>query len=382
MQYRRFGQTGFDVSALGFGLMRLPRLSDDPADLDERESIRLVHEAVDSGVNYLDTAYGYHGEASERLAAKALKGGYREKVRLATKLPSFKVETEDDFERFLNEQLEKLETEYIDVYLLHALTAERWDNVYKLGVTEFLDRALADGRILHAGFSFHDELDVFKEIVDSHKWAMCLIQLNIMDHDYQAGVEGLRYAANQGLGCAIMEPLRGGKLAENVPDEIREVWARSGQNRSPAEWALRWVLNFPEVSVVLSGMGTRDHLRENMRVAAETEPNSMTESELQLVEEVRQIYRDRIRVACTDCGYCVPCSEGVDIPRIFRLYNEGAMYNSWEVSRRFYSRLLEDDKGPLSCTECRTCEEACPQGIPIAKTLKEAHRHLSGQEDG
>jgi uncharacterized protein len=378
MQYRRFGSCDFDVSTLGFGLMRLPLEGEDSADIDEAESTRMVHRAIEGGVNYLDTAYAYHGGNSERFAARALAGGLRERIVLATKMPTWLIEAEDDFDRYLDEQLEKLGTDYLDVYLLHALHAERWKQVSELGVTAFLDRALEDGRVRHVGFSFHDDLEVFREIVDSYDWDMCLIQLNFMDRDYQAGVAGMRYAAEQGMAVAVMEPLRGGKLAGRVPDDVRELWAGAKVQRTPAEWALRWVCNHPEVSVVLSGMSSMEQLEENMETVSDARPNSLTDDELALIDEVRDIYLSRMKVNCTECGYCVPCPSEVAIPRVFGLYNDASMYESVEGASRSYSSMLESGKGAPSCVECGQCEEACPQNIPIIETLKRAHEYLTG----
>lgn len=377
MQYRRFGRAGFDVSALGFGLMRLPRLSREPGDIDSATATRMVHEAIDGGVNYLDTAYMYHNHNSELFAARALKGGYRNRVKLATKLPASKVETERDFDRFLDEQLKKLETDHIDVYLLHGLRADLWQKVRDLGVTEFLDRAKQDGRIVHTGFSFHDQAPAFTQIVDAYDWAMCLIQLNYMDHEYQAGVTGLRYAHGRGLAVAIMEPLRGGMLTSNIPDEVSRLWAESGRDWTPAEWALRWVFNLPEVAVVLSGMSTPEQLRENMAVASSAHPGCLSESDLAVIDNVRRAYRQRILVPCTQCEYCMPCAHGVDIPGVFHLYNNGGMFEAWETARFIYEYLATDKKDAGSCVECGECQKACPQGIVIPEVLREAGRRLA-----
>ncbi len=377
MQYRVLGKTGLEVSVLGFGLMRLPLTSENPGDIDEDEAVAMIERALEGGVTFFDTAYGYHGGNSERLAAKALTGDVRDRIVLASKLPSYLVKEEDDFERFLTEQLEKLGTDRIDVYMLHALTQERWDNVCNLGVTSFLDRALADGRIGHAGFSFHDRIDVFKGIVDAYDWSQCLIQLNFMDQEYQAGLEGLRYAAGRGLGIAVMEPLRGGKLAQNVPAEIEQIWKRSGKDRSPAEWALRWVWNLPEVSVVLSGMSTMEQLAENIRVATDAGAGAMHPAELDLVEQVRQVYERRTKVGCTECGYCVPCPQDVAIPRVFSLLNQASMFDSWPESKRWYGKLLEENKGAPACISCGACEEVCPQHLAISDLLQEAHQLLA-----
>ncbi|MFP4200589.1 MAG: aldo/keto reductase [Clostridia bacterium] len=381
MQYRTLGKTGLEVSALGFGLMRLPRSGDEPSDIDEDRAIELIHHAIDNGVNYLDTAYGYHGGESERLTAKVLKGGYRDRVHVMTKLPSYLVETEDDFERLLNEQMEKLDCEFIDVYLIHALNRERWDNVSSLGITEFLDRARADGRIGATGFSFHDDRAVFKEIVDAYDWDACLIQLNFMDYDYQAGVEGMRYAAERDMGIAVMEPLRGGKLAGRVPEEVKRLWKTMHPERTPAEWAFRWVCNHPEVAVVLSGMGKMEELEENLKTFEDALPNSLSDEELALIDRVRAVYLDRIAVGCTECGYCMPCPQGVNIPEIFKNYNDLTMYDDVETTRRSYESMLRDGKAYPACVDCGLCVEACPQGIQIPEVLEEAHEALSRPGD-
>ncbi len=377
MQYREYGSTDLEVSTLGFGLMRLPTEGDDSSEIDEEEAVKMVRYAIDEGVNYLDTAYPYHGGNSETLAAKALKGGYREKVHLVTKLPVWEVEEHDDFDRLLNEQLEKLETDCIDVYLLHGLNSERWEKVSELQVEKFLDRIQEDGRVRYVGFSFHDELGVFKNIVDSYDWDACLIQLNFMDHDYQAGVEGMRYAQDNDMAVAIMEPLRGGKLAENVPDDVMEVWQQADVDRTPADWALRWVCNHPEVSVVLSGMSNMQQMKENIETVKDAYPNSLTDQEIEIIEEVRDIYLDRMQVNCTSCEYCLPCPQEVSIPRILSLWNEASMYQTKESAAKRYASMQEDDKSAVECVECGACEEECPQTIKIIDALKEAHQYLN-----
>lgn len=374
MQYRKFGRLGFEVSALGFGCMRLPVIDGDVSKIDEAEAMRMLRYAIDQGVNYVDTAYGYHGGKSESFVGRALQDGYRERVKLATKCPVWLAETHEDYDRLLNEQLERLQVDYIDLYLLHALSKERWQEAYNLRVLDFLRRAQADGRIKHVGFSFHDDLAAFKEIVDAFDWDFCQIQLNYMDQDYQAGMEGLRYAAAKGLAVVIMEPLRGGRLTKNVPPEVQAIWEQAPIKRTPAEWALRWVLNQPEVTVVLSGMSTMEQVVENLRVAGEAGPNSLTEEELTIINQAKEFYLSRTKVKCTGCDYCMPCPAGVTIPQLFTLYNEASIYNlDPDVVARNYGRMVEEGKGADQCVECGQCEAACPQGITIRSHLKDIH---------
>ncbi|NLV91524.1 MAG: aldo/keto reductase [Firmicutes bacterium] len=378
MQYRKCGSLDFTVSALGYGCMRLPIIDEDAGKINEPEAIGLIRHAIDNGVNYVDTAYGYHQEQSEILVGKALQDGYRDKVKLATKLPMWLVKEREDCDRLLNEQLEKLQTDCIDFYLLHALNRERWELAKRLGILEWLDQAVADGRIKHRAFSFHDSLDVFKEIIDGYDWDMCQIQLNYMDEEYQAGVEGLKYAGGKGIAVVIMEPLRGGKLAKNVPAEVKAAFDAYGADRSPANWALRWLWNFPEVSTVLSGMGAMEELEDNLASASaeDAKPLAMSEAELKVIEEVKNIYRQRIAVDCTECEYCQPCPNDVKIPRIFGLFNELSMYQV-EDPKRWYKNLVEEGTDASKCIECGECESVCPQNLPIIEDLKRAQEALS-----
>lgn len=373
MLYRKFGKTNERVSILGFGCMRLPLLpGGDPSKIDEEQAIKLVHYAIDHGVNYIDTAYPYHGTGmgkggqSEPFVAKALKSGYREKVKLTTKLPSWLIKTRDDMDKYLNEQLMRLETGHIDFYLVHSLNAGVWATLKEAGITEFLDQAIKDGRIKHAGFSFHDKPDLFKEIVDYYDWSFCQIQYNYLDEKFQAGKEGLEYATQKGLGIAIMEPLRGGKLAGNLPEAAQNAFDQAEVKRTPADWALRWIWNHPEVSVLLSGMNTIDQVTENLKSASEAEVNSLTTKEVEIIDQVKAIFKERIKINCTTCGYCMPCPVGVNIPTCFAMYNNHHMFGKEEA----YNAWLAPQQKASSCAECGKCETHCPQGIPIRQELK------------
>ncbi|MCX7683105.1 MAG: aldo/keto reductase [Anaerolineae bacterium] len=376
MQYRRFGTLDWQVSALGFGCMRLPTIGGDHAKIDEPEATRMLHYAIDHGVNYIDTAYPYHGGNSESFLGRALQGGYRDRVKLATKLPCWLVESADDFDRFLNEQLQKLQTEHVDFYLLHGLGKERWDKMRGLGILERAERAKADGRIGHLCFSFHDSYEAFKEIVDGYDgWTACQIQYNYMDIENQAGTRGLQYAASRGLAVVVMEPLLGGRLVD-PPRPIQEVWDTAPRKRTPADWALQWLWNQPEVSVVLSGMSTMEQVRENIASAAASGVGSLSEEELALIARVREKYRELCPIPCTRCGYCMPCPNGVNIPRNFEIYNEGAMYEKPEHARIVYTRWFPEPERANMCIACRICEDKCPQRIPISDWMPLVHQVL------
>ena len=379
MQYRKFGKLDWEGSVLGFGAMRLPLTDSDPANINEDESIRMMRYAIDHGVNYVDTAYNYHVGKSEILVGRVLQDGYREKVKLATKLPSWLIESPKDFNRYLNEQLERLQIDKIDFYLLHTLNKKHWTKLQELGVIPWAEGAMANGRIGYLGFSFHDGFEVFKEIVDAYdNWTFCQIQYNYMDVDYQAGTRGLKYAADKGLAVVIMEPLRGGHLGKEPPEKIAKLWTSPPQKRTPAEWALLWVWNHPEASVVLSGMSTMEQVVEDVAITDRSGPGTLTTDELTLIDRVREAYHEIRPVPCTNCGYCMPCPNGVEIPLIFRLYNSAVMYDSLETSRSVYSSPdFKEEQRADKCNECGECLEACPQEIPIPEWLKKAHSLLA-----
>lgn len=374
MTYRSFGKIDFKPSALGFGVMRLPVIGEDRAKIDEKRATRMICYAIDHGVNYLDTAYMYHGGQSEPFLGKILTQKYRKKVKIATKLPTGIVETRKDFDQLLNEQLKRLKTSHIDFYLLHGLNKTRWDNVYKLGVLPWLEKIKKAGKIGYFGFSFHDEYKVFKEIVDAYDWTFCQIQHNILDVNYQAGIRGLKYAAKKGLAVVIMEPLKGGKLA-NPPKPVKKVWAKAPE-KTPVDWVLKWLWNQPEVSLVLSGMSTLKQVKENVQSADRSSPGSLTKKELALIEKVRKKYEALIPIPCTKCEYCLPCPQQVNIPRIFEIYNSIKTFNTpLKAAKSQYQKLSEEEKANR-CIECGQCERLCPQKIKIAKWLKKVDNLL------
>jgi len=377
MQYRPFGSTGFMVSALGFGAMRLPQRSADAQDIDEPLAIRMIRTALDAGVNYLDTAYPYHGGRSEVVVGKALQGGYRRRVKLATKLPAWLVKRPDDFERFLEEQLRRLGTGSIDYYLLHSLGASSWPRLRDLGILERAERALADGRIGGLGFSFHDELPLFKSILDAYPWHLCQIQYNFMDVAYQAGREGLRYAASRGVPVVVMEPLRGGQLAQPLPAAVAEVWTDSSLRTTPVDRALQWLWDQPEVGTVLSGMSSLEQVRQNLASAEASRPGRLTEAERAVYVRAKGAYEGLRPIPCTQCRYCAPCPHGVDVPRNFQLYNEAVVYGHLAGTRRTYRQFFAAEKRADRCARCGECEPKCPQRIPIRDWLAKVDPLLS-----
>ena len=380
MLFRKVPKTGHELSILGFGYMRLPQKKS--GGIDEERAIRQLRYAIDSGVNYVDTAPAYHLGKSEKILARALSDGYREKVRIATKLPPWSVRSRRDMDRILDSQLSTLHTSYIDFYLLHGIANVSWEMMKKLGVREFLDTAKKDGRIKNAGFSFHGDTATFKEIIDSYNWDFCQIQYNYLDEHNQAGTEGLAYAAGKHLAVMIMEPIRGGSLAGPVPDEIKKIWDISPVKRSPAEWALRWVWNHPEVTVVLSGMNDERHIDENLRVAGEALPDSLSPSELEIISRVRDTYQRLMKVRCTGCGYCMPCPAGVDIPGCFSLYNAHHLFPQDRSAKFHYfgrhGGLLSNVSYAGLCRQCGRCTKICPQHLQIPDYLGQVSKEMEG----
>ncbi len=375
MLYRKLAKAGIDLSILGFGCMRLPTIDGKPEKIDSFKATELLHFAIDKGVNYVDTAYFYHAAVfgqrgeSEPFVGEALSGEWRKKVNLATKMPLFNLFEHGQMQTFLNEQLARLKTDYLDFYLLHGLNGEMWDRMKKLGVREFLDKKKAEGTVRFPSFSFHGMADDFIRICDEYDWTFAQIQYNYMDIDFQAGYRGLKYAADKGIGVVVMEPLKGGKLAQKLPPEMNAVFEASTIKRSPAEWALRFVWNETGVTSLLSGMNSMEQVVENIHVAESGIAGSLDKEELAMFAKLRNAMGAKVKADCTACRYCMPCASGVDIPDVLSAINHASIWNDPNPWLTGYSRI---DGKAGKCTDCKACEGVCPQGIAISDFMKEA----------
>jgi predicted aldo/keto reductase-like oxidoreductase len=383
MLYRPLGRTGEQVSILGFGAMRLPVIDGRRECIDVPRAMEMLDYALDHGVNYVDTAFPYHGAGfnetpgnSESFVGEALARGHRDAVLVATKMPHWLVNSREDMDRILAGQLERLRTDRVDCYLLHGMSAEPWEKLTKLGVLDFMEKAKTDGRIRFAGFSYHDDPPAFAPIVDAYEWDFCQIQYNFLDVDFQAGAAGLAYAAERGLGVIVMEPLKGGRLAPPLPESIRGHWEAYPTKRPPVEWALRFVWDHPGVSLLLSGMSTMEHVVDNVEFASRGEAGSLTEADRDLINEVRQAYQARTVVDCTGCRYCAPCPQGIDIPAVLSAVNNASLFDDPTAERIGYNLAVElkITARASECTECAQCEEACPQHLEVRKELANAVR--------
>ena len=365
MQYRAFGKAKKEVSVLGFGCMRLPVIDGDSKKIDKPKATEMLRYAFEHGVNYYDTAYPYHGGESERFVGEFLKKeGIREDIYLATKLPSWLINSPEDFDKLFNEQLEKLQTDYIDYYLVHALNEENWGKVTNNDVFSWAEKQIADGRIRELGFSFHDEYPTFEKIIDAYDWSFTQIQYNYMDIDHQAGVRGLKYAASKGLSVIIMEPLMGGRLA-TPPTNVQYAFNQMDKECTPVAWALHWLWDQPEVTTILSGMTTMEHVTENVALACEAEIGSFTQEEHDLMARARDEFNKKAMIPCTNCQYCLPCTVDLQIPEILGVFNHAVMYEALEETRGWYNSW-EAEKMASACIDCDACEPKCPQNIPIS----------------
>ncbi|NMA06390.1 MAG: aldo/keto reductase [Ruminococcaceae bacterium] len=366
MKYRKFGNTGFEVSALGFGSMRMPLVegAKDDSEIDVDLAIEMIRTGIDGGINYVDTAWAYHGGESEIVVGSALGGGYREKVKLATKSTLWLIEKEGDFDRILDKQLEKLKTDHVDMYLLHAVNNDSFKNkVLGFGLLTKMEKAKSDGRIRHIGFSFHDGYDAFRNILDTYDgFEFCQIQMNYIDVEHQATLKGLKYAAEKGLAVVIMEPILGGKLAR-LPENLSE---KLPEGKNAVEAALDFLWDMPEVSVVLSGMSTLDHVKENLEYASSSGIGKLTEKDFKAYSLIREEYNSLTLIPCTACEYCMPCPMGIEIPRMMETYNSSILKGYGVAANAYENFTVGADK----CIACRQCEKICPQGIIVSDWMK------------
>ncbi|UCG90670.1 MAG: aldo/keto reductase [Candidatus Heimdallarchaeota archaeon] len=379
MHYRKLGKTEIQVSALGFGCMRLPTLKPGEPAIDREEAIRLIRKGIDSGINYIDTAYPYHAKESEIVVGQALKDGYREKVTLVTKCPVGMPDFTEPvhYDKYLNEQLEKLDVDYLDFYLFHGINGKTFrEKVLGLSLIERAQAAKEAGKIKHIGFSFHDKPEVLKEIIDTGHFELMLVQFNIID---QVNEEMLAYAAENGLGVAIMGPVGGGRLAGAPPPESMQHWITEDRDNF-VDLALKFVLSNPNVSVALSGMGSKEMLDENLKLVSKENYNLLTSDEKERIQNIAAKFKELSDVVCTGCGYCMPCPNEVNIKQIFDFLIRYQVYGQKEDTKRMYSQFGKvrwlTGKDANACTECEECLEKCPQNIPIIEQLKEAHQIL------
>lgn len=371
MEYRTMEKLGVSPSLLGFGCMRFPLNPD--GSICEPEAEKMLDTAIKAGVTYIDTAYPYHQGNSEPFLGRVLKKYDRKSFYLATKLPMWDVNSLEDAKRIFQEQLDRLQTDYIDFYLLHCLDKEKWDNTLKLDLIPYMEELQKEGKIRFFGFSFHDEFEVFKTILTYRNWDFCQIQYNYADTDIQAGDRGYSLAEELGVPMVIMEPVKGGALA-TLPKEVTAAFKDYAPEASTASWALRWVATKPNVKVVLSGMSTPEQVEDNLRTFKSFQPLSLKEKEL--VAEVANLIKQRTRNGCTGCAYCMPCPFGVNIPKNFHIWNELGMYGNEQRAKQAYFKDLEDKERADKCQKCGKCEEVCPQGISIRENLKEAAKEL------
>ncbi len=374
MKYFNIGED--KVSRLGYGCMRFPIIDGDNDKINEEEATKQLLHAIEKGVNYIDTAYVYHGGTSEAFVGKFVQEhGLRDKLHLVTKLPCWKVETYEDFEKFMNEQMANLRTDVIDFYLLHSLDIKTFRKVKDLGVFDFMDKIKKEGKVKHMGFSFHDEFPAFEEMVKAYDWDFCQIQLNYLDTDYQAGLKGYELATSLGIPVVIMEPLKGGRLS-NPPKEVLDL-NDEFKPLSPSQQALKFPLSLDNVMTVLSGMNDIKQIDENIEMAATVDSSSITEADKAFYKKARDIFKSREQIGCTACEYCMPCTVEINIPRIFSMWNNAFLYDEGDKSKEAYKKYIEEGKvAPDACIECGKCEGECPQNLEIIEGLRQAQEFL------
>ena len=375
MQYIHFDGIKTDASRFGLGCMRFNGEGTEGNDADTQKAIALIRQAIDGGVNYLDTAYVYLNKTSETILGKALQDGYRDRVTIATKMPIEHVHSWDDMENLLNEQLSKLQTDHIDYYLMHGINKDKWLEFKQIGADKFFEEKKAQGKIRYKCFSFHGSYDDFEYILRDYDWDMVQIQYNFMDEDNQAGLKGLKLAGELGIPVVVMEPLLGGKLSK-APSDVQKVYDEYPIKRTPAEWAFRYLADFPQIMTVLSGCNEQEQIEENLRIFDSAKVGCMSDDEKALIVKVRDAYNSRMRIGCTGCRYCMPCPRGVDIPKVFQAWNECSLYEIPSNQSWAYFELKNFGGTPETCASCGACEKACPQSLDIIKSLKNAWSEL------
>ncbi len=378
MIYRKLAKNGPDISLLSYGCMRFPSKG---GGIDKELTFSQLKYAYDGGVNYFDTAYLYHSGKSEGILGEFIKKfDLRDKIYIADKLPAYLVTKPEQFEKFFATQLQRLDTGYIDFYLMHMLTSmPDWENLKSLGILDFINNKKKSGEVKFIGFSYHGRPEDFIKILEDYEWDFCQIQYNYIDENYQAGKAGLIRAHELEIGVSIMEPLRGGALANQAPDKVKQLFKSYKEERSPANWALRFVMNHEGVSTVLSGMNDYGHIKDNINAASVTTENSMSEEELNIIEDVKTVYKQLMKVPCTGCNYCTPCPFGVDIPLIFADYNSKYFFKGGLNGIQYIARhtgAMGEKSGVNLCTNCGKCKKHCPQNIDIPVKLKQAHKEL------
>ena len=380
MKYRTMGKLGIQTSAFGLGCMRFNGAASEDSVIDEEKAIRLIRQAIDGGVSYLDTAYVYLDKTSEIVLGKALRDGYRDRVNIATKMPAEFVHNREEMEALLESELKKLQTDHIDFYLMHGINREKWEYFKSIGAPEFFDDMKKAGKIRYKCFSFHGPYDEFEYILKDCDWDMVQIQYNFMDINNQAGTKGLELAGSLGIPVVIMEGMLGGRLAK-APDNVQALYDAFQVKRTPVEWAFRWLCNHPEVSVVLSGCNEAEQIAENLRIFDTVEAGIMTAEELQLIDDVRAAYISRTKISCTGCRYCMPCPNGVDIPGVFSVWNNFSLYQIDPKTDWGMTTIRKNGSGADKCIACGACEAACPQHLSIIEGLQDAWKDIGSGAD-
>lgn len=371
---RRMENLDIETSMLGFGCMRFPQKD---GKIDEELSEKMIDRAIACGVNYIDTAYPYHGGDSEPFVGRVLDKYPRNSYFLATKLPCWEVNSLEDAQKLFNSQLERLNKDYVDFYLLHALSKDRWHKMLELGVLDYCEKLKAEGKIRYFGFSFHDSFEVFEEIITYRKWDFCQIQLNYMDTEEQAGLQGYSLAEKLGVPLVIMEPVKGGSLA-SLPDEITSEFRKLDGNASTASWAMRWVGSLPNVKVILSGMSAPEQVEDNLATFTDFKP--LSDEEHNAVTKIAEMLKARVNNGCTGCNYCMPCPAGVNIPYNFKIWNTYGIYGNNNGTKWQWENDIEDKQKAKNCIKCGKCEKACPQKISIRDNLAQLQSELDRLE--